>query len=78
MKKIIATITAILCIMSTAEAELYYRFGKVIDHKHGLITVEDRTGNSWEFWGDNNGFIILIMDDNGTADITDDIVVNVF
>ena len=64
----VAGIMAITSNMYTMDAE-------VIDADCGIVGVVDSTGNEWEFYGD--GYVVgekltLIMDNCGTADITDD------
>lgn len=85
MKKVIAILIAIICIATTAEADLYYRFGNVIDIEYDsdFVTVDDGMGNLWDFYGVEYMFyddlVVMIMDDSGTADwIYDDKVVNAY
>ena len=88
MRKIIAIIIALLLITSMAEADLYYRFGNIVDIEYDtdFITFDDGMGNLWDgynpyvamhcFYYD---LIVAIMDDNGTPDwIYDDIVCNMY
>lgn len=77
MKRVICFFVAVLCIVSVAKADLYLCFGHVTECHRNIVTVADRTGNVWDFFGSANGYVILVMDNNGTADITDDLVVNV-
>lgn len=85
MKKIIAFILILLCLTATAEADLYYRFGNIVDLEwdSDCVTADDGIGNLWEFYGCDYFFfddlIVMIIDDNGTAEyIYDDIVVNAY
>lgn len=84
MKKVIATIIALIAIMSTASAEKYLRFGNIVDIEYDtdFVTVDDGMGNLWDFmstplaeyhfYGD---LVVMIMDDNKTPDwIYDDMV----
>lgn len=88
MKKLIALILILTCLMSTAGAELYPRFGNIVDIEYDTdyITVDDGMGNLWDFYsapiamyyfyGD---LLVMLMDDNDTPDwIYDDRVVNAY
>ena len=85
MKKLIAIILVLICFTITAEADLYYRFGNIVDIEYDtdFVTVDDGMGNLWDFvsvpiaeyyfYGD---LLLLIMSDNGTPDwIYDDKVI---
>lgn len=70
------------CKFNYEDMHYYSVNGNVISFSsyYDNVTVEDTEGNLWQFNG--TGYRIgdevrLIMDDNGTADITDDIVVEV-
>lgn len=70
------------CKFNHEDTHHYSINGNVISFSsyYDNVTVEDTDGNLWQFYG--NGYRIgdevhLIMDDNGTTDITDDIVVEV-
>ena len=85
MKKIIALIIVLVCFTATAEADLYYRFGNIVDIEYDtdFVTVDDGMGNLWDFmstpiaeyyfYGD---LLLMIMDDNDTPEwIYDDKVI---
>lgn len=77
MKKIIALILILICVTATAEADLYYRFGNIVDIEYDtdFVTVDDGMGNLWDFmnapiaeyrfYGD---LVVMIMYDNNTPD----------
>ena len=75
--KIIAIIIALLIAMG---GNTYTMSAVVTDVDADTVTVEDFNGNVWEFYGD--GFAVgeiltLVMDDCGTTNITDDMIVDV-
>lgn len=86
MKKLIAIILLLAILLPMgAEAELYLRFGNVVDLEYDCdcVTVDDGMGNLWEFYGVDYFFFddlaVMIMSDNDTPDwIYDDIVVNAY
>ena len=85
MKKLIAIILVLFALTTTAEAELYYRFGNVVDLEYDTdcVTADDGMGNLWEFYGVDwfytSDLIIMLIDDNTTPDyIYDDAVVNAY
>lgn len=92
MKKIIKTIAAIIIslaitVFSTVPTycnNQYYRTGVVtnVDYDVNKWLVLDTTGNVWSF-SDGEDLIELdivqmVMDDNNTPDITDDIITHVY
>ena len=87
MKKIIATILALICLMSTASAELYYRFGEIVDIEYDtdFVTVDDGLGNLWDFMSTPltdycyyGNLVVMLIDDNNTPDwIYDDKITDV-
>lgn len=60
MRKIINVLVLMVMFSVTVQAckfECHYsRIGKVIDVHKDIVTVEDKTGNIWEFEGD--GFAV--------------------
>ena len=85
MKKILAIILILLFVAGSAEADLYYRFGNVVDLEwdSDCVTADDGMGNLWEFYGCDYFFfddlIVMLNDDNNTPDyIYDDMVVNAY
>lgn len=75
MKKFAAVILVITLLCTVAE--IYPRVGVVVSTVDGVITVEDVTGNLWDFLGDNavGDLVLMLLDNNGTSDNVDDIVV---
>ena len=85
MKKLIALILILVTISTTATAELYYRFGEIVDLEYDTdcVTADDGLGNLWEFYGVDwfytSDLIVMFIDDNNTPDyIYDDAVVNAY
>lgn len=85
MKKILALILMLIIIASTAEADIYYRFGNIVDLEwdSDCVTADDGMGNLWEFYGCDyfyfDDLIIMLIDDNETKYyIYDDVVVNAY
>ena len=73
-----ATITALITI--PVNAGIYYRAAKVTKIRRDVITTLDTSGNLWKFRGTDfrkNENLILVMDNNHTRKIKDDMVVNV-
>ena len=85
MKKLIVLWLILICVATTAEAKLYYRFGNIIDLEWDtdIVSADDGMGNIWEFDGCDYFFvddlILMIMEDNDTPDyIYDDKVINAY
>lgn len=77
MKKVFVLIIAIIIIglLGTVEST-YKREAEVVSTKGDTVTVVDKCGYMWEYKGtatigDN---VTLIMNDNHTSKITDDII----
>ena len=84
MKKIALILLVIMTIMvCEGYAENYVLVGMVVDldFENNLVTVEDCTGELWQFEGIEDwwygDFAGMIMDDNGTKIIYDDIILQV-
>ena len=82
MKKIVSAIAVIAILVSVCYVNAYYTRPncKVIEVSGEVITVEDRGGNIWEFYGE--GYCVgdrvnLKMYTNCTAEFTDDEVISV-
>lgn len=80
MKRLI--LLAILCASLTGCARDFYARRVTVtelDKATDIVTVEDEQGNLWEFYGaegwSTGDEIELLMDDNGTSEIQDDIIV---
>ena len=64
-------------------AGLYPLAGTVtgLDQGANVVTFTDGAGNDWEFYGTEDWMIgdgvAALMDDNGTAIVTDDVIVTV-
>ena len=72
---IIFVILSMLILCSTLEST-YARKGIVINNKNGIVTVEDGCGYLWEYKGiaTVGDTVTLIMYDNHTGNIYDDII----
>mgnify|MGYP006988908499 CR=1 FL=1 len=89
MKRLIVCLLALAVLLPmAAEAELYPRFGNIVDIEYDtdFVTVDDGLGNLWDFYsapiamyyyyGD---LLVLLMDDNNTPDwIYDDQVIDAY
>ena len=67
---------AVLSILSIIETT-YTRKAIVIKVKNNIVTVEDESGNLWQFLADDfekGESVKLIMDDHHTLAIEDDII----
>lgn len=71
------------CAPTETETELYANCGTVtaIDRENDSVTFTDSTGHAWMFSGAEDWMVgdtvAAIMNDNGTANVTDDIIVSV-
>lgn len=78
MKKIIVTISILMVIGLLHHFEsTYYRQVTVIDNQENKVVCVDKSGNIWEYEGQAANIgdkITLIMNDNHTSKITDDII----
>lgn len=78
MKKLLATIAAII-----AAGLIYPTTMQVtdIDYNNDIVTIETATGFVYQFSGTEdyceNDLVSCIMFSNGTADITDDVIMTV-
>ena len=78
MKKLLATIAAII-----AAGLIYPATMQVtdIDYNNDVVTIETATGFTYEFYGAEDytkgDLVSCIMFSNGTADITDDMILSV-
>lgn len=77
LKKILIVLTIIIMlgIVSIIEST-YTREVVVISNKNNIVTCEDANGYVWQYRGQANvgDNITLIMHDNHTGTITDDII----
>ena len=77
-----------IALMGTASAELYPRFGNIIDIEYDtdFITVDDGLGTLWDFYSATiamdhfyGDLVIMIIDDNNTPNwIYDDKIVDAY
>lgn len=80
MKTIIALfacIRVLLAFVPVANMEnLYARYAVALDRVDDLTVLEDTEGNLWDVYDEipEGVCCILIMNDNGTENITDDII----
>ena len=76
---LVATMSAVLTAVPV-NAGIYYRAAKVTKVRRENITTCDTSGNIWKFRGHGfrkNENIILVMDNNQTRKIKDDMVIDV-
>lgn len=72
-----------ICAPTETESELYANCGTVtaIDRENDSVTFTDSTGHAWMFSGVEDwqlgDTVAAIMNDNGTTNVTDDIIVSV-
>lgn len=77
IKKILVVLSIILLLGIIGKAEsTYTREAIVTNSNSGIVTVEDNCGYIWEYEGSATvgECVTLIMSDNHTSKITDDIV----
>ena len=83
MKKIIITALLLLSLVSAASAELYPATAMVyrVNQESDLVYCKECNGVIWAFSGvedwTEGDLVSMIMDDNGTELIYDDIIVQV-
>lgn len=68
-----------LCFCSKVETT-YNRKATVININNEIVTVIDESGNEWDFIGNNFSIgdkVKLVMDNNHTNTIRDDVIKNV-
>jgi hypothetical protein len=81
IKKILIVLTIFLVIglIGTIESR-YTRDGRVIEITNQEVTVEDKIGCLWTFYGEGYEIdqeITMVMSDNNTSNIMDDKIVRV-
>ena len=67
-------------IIITILMGFYFVQGKVIDNRKDTSLIETPDGNVWE-WLDNTlpkGRVFMLMHNNGTKDVEDDIILGIF
>ena len=77
IKKILVVLSVILVLGLIWGAEsTYTRTATITNSSNGVVTAEDKSGHIWEYKGSATigDSVILVMHDNHTSKITDDIV----
>ena len=78
MKRVIIVLAILLAITTTATAETYPQTFIVTDTTDDILTLETFTGHTFQAYGVEDymvgDMVAAIMDDNGTDNITDDII----
>ena len=77
MKKLLVVLSIVLVLGLLWNIEsTYTRTAVVIDCTNDVIVCKDKSGNIWQYEGQavTGETVVLIMNDNHTSTITDDIV----
>lgn len=78
---IIALIMSIIPVIVYADNILYPTCGIITEIKDNIVTFTDFNGNMWSFYGaedwEINDICAVIMDNNGTETIYDDIITSI-
>lgn len=78
MKKLLAVLSIFLVFGIIGNLEsTYKREGVVVSINHNTVTVQDAKGYQWDFEGTGytlNQKVTMVMNDNHTSNIFDDIV----
>ena len=82
MKKVINVILVAMVVVSASYVMVHYERPncKVVEISDGVVTVADKSGNVWEFYGENfrvGERVTLKMHTNYSADFTDDVILDV-
>lgn len=74
-----ATLLLSLACLEADVTDAYTREGVVISSVCGIVSVEDASGNVWQYYGDNvkGAHVTLKMRANHTSSIEDDVVVGI-
>lgn len=76
MKNIIIIIMVLLTAISSS---IYINDVVVISSNNNIVVCEDNTGNIWAYYGDTTNITItLVMYNNNTEDVTDDIIISAY
>ena len=81
MKKLFALILVLVALCGVATAELYPETARIVElnYEEDIVTVETFNGFLYSFYGCEDysmgDGVALIMDDNGTAKVFDDVIV---
>lgn len=77
IKKILIVLSVILVLsLMWGTESTYTRTATITNSNNGVVTVEDNCGYIWEYKGSATvgDSVTLIMHDNHTSNITDDII----
>lgn len=78
-KLLLAAVGIMSTMVSTAHIYPLYSVVTEVDKENDIVTVTDFNGNDWQFSGcedwECGNIASLIMHDNGTPDIYDDIII---
>ena len=77
IKKILIVLVRVIAIGIIGNMEsIYTRTATITNSNNGIVTAEDKSGHIWEYKGSATigDSVILVMHDNHTSKITDDIV----
>ena len=77
LKKVLIVLVVVVVLgLLWGTESTYKRQAVVIDSKNGIVTCEDKSGNLWDYQGEGviGEEVVLVMYDNHTSKITDDIV----
>ena len=77
IKKILIVLVIVIVIGIIGNAEsTYTRTATVTNSNNGIVTTKDNCGYSWEYKGSATvgDTVTLVMHDNHTSKITDDII----
>ena len=77
IKKILIVLVIVIAIGIMGNMEsTYTRTATVTNSSNGIVTTEDNCGYSWEYKGSATvgDTVTLVMHDNHTSKITDDII----
>ena len=79
-----AVFTVVVCLIlktdEKANSNEYYRSAEVFSIKNEVVYLEDTQGNVWCVENDTLkmfGRYVLVMDDCGTEEITDDVILRI-
>lgn len=81
IRYVVLMVLLMLIVGVVGHSETHYnREGVVVEVNGDIITVEDFTGNLWDFIGDSysvNDMVNMTMFNNGTSSIYDDSIIEV-
>ena len=77
MKKVLIALSIVLVLGLMWGAEsTYTRTATITNSDNGIVTAKDKSGHIWQYKGTAiiGDDVILIMNDNHTSTVTDDII----